>query len=56
MRMSHNAEGAIQVIQEGLKPDRPHSFAQADVLVSFFFFFFFHLLILAFISLILLFL
>ena len=33
MRMSYNADDAIQVMQEGLKPDRPHSFAQADMIV-----------------------
>jgi len=31
--MSHDADGAIRVLQEGLKPERPHSFAQADMLV-----------------------
>ena len=35
--MSYDAKGAIQVMQEGLKPSRPHSFAQADMLVSVFF-------------------
>ncbi|KAF8163824.1 mitochondrial outer membrane protein IML2 [Crassisporium funariophilum] len=35
MRMSYNAEGAILVMQEGLKPNRPHSFAQADMLLIF---------------------
>ena len=33
MRMCYDAEGAIQVMQEGLKPNRPHSFAQADTIV-----------------------
>jgi hypothetical protein len=31
--MSHDAEGAIQMLQEGLKPERPHSFVQADTIV-----------------------
>ena len=31
--MSHDTEGAIAVLQEGLKPERPHTFAQADGLV-----------------------
>lgn len=33
MRVSYDAEGAIQLMQEGLKPSRPHSFAQADTIV-----------------------
>ena len=33
MRMSCDAEGAIQAMQEGLKPSRPHTFAQADTIV-----------------------
>ena len=33
MRMSYDAKGAIQAMQEGLKPNRPHSFAQADMIV-----------------------
>lgn len=33
MRLSNDAEGAIKVMQEGLKPSRPHSFAQADTIV-----------------------
>ncbi|TFK33083.1 outer membrane protein Iml2/Tetratricopeptide repeat protein 39 [Crucibulum laeve] len=35
LRMSHDAEGAIRVLEEGLKPERPHSFAQADTLLVF---------------------
>lgn len=35
MRLSYDAESAIQALQEGLNPSRPHSFAQADMLVSF---------------------
>ncbi|KAF8803092.1 mitochondrial outer membrane protein IML2 [Phlegmacium glaucopus] len=35
MRMSYDAESAIQTMQEGLKPSRPHSFAQADMLLIF---------------------
>lgn len=34
MRMSHDPEAAIKVLQTGLAPGRPHSFAQADALVS----------------------
>ena len=30
---TYEAESAIRVMQEGLKPSRPHSFAQADMLV-----------------------
>lgn len=33
MRISYDTENAIQVMQEGLKPTRPHSFAQADTIV-----------------------
>lgn len=33
MRMSYDPESAIQAMQEGLNPSRPHSFAQADMLV-----------------------
>ena len=33
MRMSYDAESAIQVMREGLKPSRLHSFAQADTIV-----------------------
>jgi len=36
MRMAYNADGAIIVLQDGLKPDRKHSFAQADMLGSFY--------------------
>jgi hypothetical protein len=32
--MSYDAEGAIRVLQEGLGPERPHLFKQADALVS----------------------
>ncbi|KII88264.1 hypothetical protein PLICRDRAFT_175873 [Plicaturopsis crispa FD-325 SS-3] len=35
LRMSNDAEGAIRVLQAGLKPERPHSFAQADMLLAF---------------------
>ncbi|CAA7271205.1 unnamed protein product [Cyclocybe aegerita] len=35
MRMSYDAESAIRVLQDGLKPGRPHSFAQADMLLIF---------------------
>ncbi|GLB39315.1 putative protein of unknown function (DUF3808) [Lyophyllum shimeji] len=35
LRMSYDPEGAIQVLREGLRPDRPHSFAQADTLLVF---------------------
>ena len=38
MRMSYDAPGAIKVMQEGLMPGRPHSFAQADMIVSVFWF------------------
>lgn len=31
--MSYDAEGAIRVLQGGLAPERPHTFAQADTLV-----------------------
>ena len=33
--MSCDAEGAIKVLRKGLKPERPHTFAQVDGLVSF---------------------
>ena len=29
-----DAEGAIKVLRKGLKPERPHTFSQADALVS----------------------
>lgn len=32
--MSYDPEGAIKVLQGGLAPDMPHTFAQADGLVS----------------------
>ncbi|PSR77603.1 hypothetical protein PHLCEN_2v7793 [Hermanssonia centrifuga] len=35
LRMSYDTEGAIKVLQDGLKPDRPHSFLQADGLLVF---------------------
>ncbi|KAG6812921.1 hypothetical protein H0H93_013588, partial [Arthromyces matolae] len=35
MRMSSDPEGAIKVLRDGLKPERPHSFAQADTLLVF---------------------
>lgn len=34
LRMSYDTQGAIKVLQDGLKPERPHTFAQADGLVS----------------------
>jgi len=33
MRMAYDADGAIRVLRDGLKPDRPHTFVQADMLV-----------------------
>lgn len=39
MRMAYNADGAILVLRDGLKPDRKHSFVQADMLVRLRFFF-----------------
>ncbi|THH31109.1 hypothetical protein EUX98_g3069 [Antrodiella citrinella] len=35
LRMSGDTPGAIDVLQAGLKPDRPHTFAQADGLLIF---------------------
>ncbi|OSX65485.1 hypothetical protein POSPLADRAFT_1134175, partial [Postia placenta MAD-698-R-SB12] len=35
LRMSYDTEGAIKVLQDGLKPDRPQTFAQADGLLIF---------------------
>ncbi|KAG5650191.1 hypothetical protein H0H81_000362 [Sphagnurus paluster] len=35
LRMSYDPEGAIHVLREGLRPDRTHSFAQADTLLVF---------------------
>ncbi|KAI0077111.1 hypothetical protein K474DRAFT_1662044 [Panus rudis PR-1116 ss-1] len=35
LRMSYDASAAIEVLQSGLKPDRPHTFAQADGLLIF---------------------
>ncbi|KZT71236.1 hypothetical protein DAEQUDRAFT_763848 [Daedalea quercina L-15889] len=35
LRMSYDTEGAIKVLQDGLKPERPHTFAQADGLLIF---------------------
>jgi hypothetical protein len=32
--MSNDLEGAIRVLQESLKPDRPNVFREADTLVS----------------------
>ena len=34
LRMSYDTQGAIKVLQDGLKPERPHTFSQADGLVS----------------------
>lgn len=31
--MTHDPEGAIRVLKDGLKPERTHSFAQADMMV-----------------------
>lgn len=36
MRMSYDAESAIKVLQQGLNPNRKHSFVQADMLVCFY--------------------
>jgi hypothetical protein len=33
-RMKGDADDAIKTLQDGLKPDRPNDFAQADALVS----------------------
>ena len=33
--MSYDAPAAIEVLQAGLQPDRPHTFAQADALLIF---------------------
>jgi hypothetical protein len=35
LRMSGDSDGAIQVLRQGLAPDMPHTFAQADMLVSY---------------------
>ncbi|TFY71558.1 hypothetical protein EVG20_g1442 [Dentipellis fragilis] len=35
LRMNYDAEGAIKVLQDGLKPDRPSVFIQADALLYF---------------------
>ncbi|KAJ3526621.1 hypothetical protein NM688_g8239 [Phlebia brevispora] len=35
LRMSYDTAGAIKVLQDGLKPERPQSFAQADGLLIF---------------------
>ncbi|KAI0664762.1 outer membrane protein Iml2/Tetratricopeptide repeat protein 39 [Cubamyces menziesii] len=35
LRMSYDPDGAITVLQDGLKPGRPHTFAQADGLLIF---------------------
>lgn len=32
--MTYDPEGAIRVLQDGLKPDRQHAFREADTLVS----------------------
>ncbi|KAG9313319.1 hypothetical protein JVU11DRAFT_5623 [Chiua virens] len=34
-RMTKNAEGAIETLKEGLAPDRPETFPQADALLAF---------------------
>jgi hypothetical protein len=33
-RMKGDADDAIRTLQDGLKPDRPNDFVQADALVS----------------------
>ncbi|OCH93858.1 hypothetical protein OBBRIDRAFT_789896 [Obba rivulosa] len=35
LRMSYDTEGAINVLEDGLRPDRPKTFAQADGLLIF---------------------
>ncbi|OBZ65787.1 Mitochondrial outer membrane protein IML2 [Grifola frondosa] len=35
LRMCHDPEGAIKVLQDGLQPNRPHTFVQADGLLIF---------------------
>ncbi|KAF5347916.1 hypothetical protein D9756_010118 [Leucocoprinus leucothites] len=35
LRMTHDPDGTIRVLQEGLNPERPWSFAQADSLIVF---------------------
>ncbi|KAH9484607.1 Inclusion body clearance protein IML2 [Psilocybe cubensis] len=35
LRMSYDPQSAIKVLQDGLKPDRTHSFVQADMLLIF---------------------
>ncbi|CDO73644.1 hypothetical protein BN946_scf185014.g114 [Trametes cinnabarina] len=35
LRMSYDPDGAIKVLQDGLKPGHPHTFAQADGLLIF---------------------
>ncbi|KAF8229976.1 hypothetical protein L208DRAFT_1284137 [Tricholoma matsutake] len=35
LRMSHDAEGAIKLLQEGLRPERPTTFVQADTILIF---------------------
>ena len=32
--MTHDPEGAIRVLKDGLRPERTHSFAQADMMVG----------------------
>lgn len=34
LRMGYDALGAIKVLEEGLSPERPHTFVQADALVG----------------------
>ncbi|KAF9524468.1 outer membrane protein Iml2/Tetratricopeptide repeat protein 39 [Crepidotus variabilis] len=34
-RMAYDAEGAIRVLEDGLKPERPRSFVQADIMLYF---------------------
>ncbi|KAL6298596.1 hypothetical protein BKA93DRAFT_830556 [Sparassis latifolia] len=35
LRMTYDPEGAIAILQEGLQPNRPHTFSQADGLLIF---------------------
>ena len=34
LRMSNDAEGAINILQKAMRPERPHHFVQADMVVS----------------------
>ncbi|RXW20654.1 hypothetical protein EST38_g5215 [Candolleomyces aberdarensis] len=35
LRMTHDPDGAIRVLKDGLRPERTHSFAQADMMLYF---------------------